>query len=145
MSLHEYWAKKEARLSQGRYILVLNEKHRTSYYDLSDWGGIVKLLAHLFRERDKNNGWYPRSPPTSPGPAPVVPADITDTQLANFWAERCAMHKRYQKKHVEDLQEWEAFDKARAGDDLQAAYLMELRRGFEYEGYEIEDLQIPKG
>ena len=145
MSLGNYWKKKEERLSGGRYILVLREKDHTSYYDPREWGGLVKLLAHLFRESDKNNGWYPKEPPTDPGPPPEDPPGVTDLELNLFLADRRERHEEKRKKYNESLQEWEAFENARAGDDEQAAFLMELRRVREYEGYDLEALQAPKG
>lgn len=142
---HRFLLTRAAQFDRRRHILVLSEKYGTSYFDPRDWGGYIKLLAHLFRRSDKLNGWYPSEEPKNPGPAPATPKDITDPELRNFIEKRLETHWEAVRAYQEDMAEWRELTLARAGDDLAAANFFESRKDLEYEGFELEPVDLPLG
>ena len=105
--LPKYLADRIQRIDASRCIVLLAEKHATSYYDPRDWGGILLLSLHIFQRRGEM-GYFPKEAPVNGDSMPeewelLVAARNGDPVAAYRLLELRQDHE-YEGFEVEDLE-----------------------------------------
>lgn len=128
-------------------ILVLKEEHGTRFIDPRDFGGYLKACQHIFDGRLKDGYWYDEDPPEHPGPAPEEPPGIgavDDPEIQKLLRERRFKHKRKLQAFEQDQEFHTHLVAARDRTcPWAAAWIIEHRQDHEYEGFSVEELEMP--
>lgn len=126
------------------YILIAEEKHCTSYWDVSSPAKLRKVSLYLVKMRNEN-GWY-HHPDEWYKPEEyklyteeeiaALPEEFRDDAL-----RRQKIHERKQREYQYDLADHAFLEKALANDDGAAAwYYLLARSEHEYERVILEKL-----
>lgn len=141
--VHSWGDCRKARLPMPRpQVMVLKEKHSTTYFDVWASGGFPVIALEVFRGFDEL-GYYQYENEDRPGCAePARPSDeaLQNSHVAQGWARARLEYERAKQEAPRWDEERALYLRAKAGDAWAAASLLELRKGGEYEGYELENL-----
>ena len=139
----KYSAERAEKLDKNRVVIILTEKHATSYYDPRDWGGYLKLCLHIFTTRFKSGHYYPPHAPSEPKAPPTVEKDVMDKDFLAVAAKREKEYKRKMREYEEEMDEWSYIEAASKGNEWAAEQVLTLRRDYEYESFDVEILETP--
>jgi hypothetical protein len=139
----KYIAALDKRITDGRFVIVFEEKEERVYYDPRDWGGYFEVCYHVFMKRLKDAYWgYPTVKPTPPKAPDPIP-ETTDPDIIELGKKRTAAYNRKMREYREDLEVWAYVDAASKGNKWAAAWVIDRRKDHEYEGFDIEPLEMP--
>jgi hypothetical protein len=124
-------------------VVLLKEKHGDSMFLLpaGDQEAHGRLALSVIKDR---LDWMEADTdaPTEPGTS-LEQAQNLEPKLAKIVEDDWRQYKHDLERHKEDSYLRGLTAKAKAGDAVAAVKLMKIRRGYEYEGFEVEVPKIP--
>jgi hypothetical protein len=135
-----------------KHIIVCREKHSTHYYDACDTETIGRTAIFILKNRAECEDYYElsqhsidRENEEIPEPTQLAedfPNDPEFAKLASTEWERYNQHYR-RRKNEKEFRIRHA--RAMKGHYVQAVGLLQERNGYEYEGFEFEELMSIEG
>ena len=140
--------KPSKKKTKKQRIIVFDEKHGDRYFDASTAAKLQAVALKILTERLKSGYWYFKPEPFKEDPEKEIEKltkdseQITDSFLRNAAEERIGRLHKGLDAYKRDTRMWEEIQKAVKEKDGNLAYqLLNSRRNYEYEGFDLEYLE----